>query len=175
MNTFRTDSPTTEPTGSQRDSRTVGVMLVGLGVVFLAAQLFNLGAWVLPILAVGFLGLGIAQRSAGWMIPGGVLAGISLGILLIERGVATGEAEGGAFLLAFAAGWAVVYLASRLFTDEPQTWALIPGGIMALIGGAVLLGAAGLAWPLVVLEASGIIWPLALVGAGAYIFIRSRK
>ncbi len=175
MNTYPTDRPTSEPTRDAKNDRAAGVILVGLGLLFLAGQFLNLGVWILPILAIGFLGIGIAHRNVGWMIPGGILSGISLGILLMEQRLVQGDAEGGVFLLAFAAGWAVIYLASRLFSDHPQTWALIPGGIMALIGAGVLLDAAGMAWPLLAFQGLGMLWPLILVAIGAYILIRGRR
>lgn len=175
MNTYPTDRPTNEPARGPRNDMTAGIILVALGLLFLAGQFFDVGIWILPILAVGFLGLGVARRSAGWMIPGGILSGIALGVLLVEGRVAQGDAEGGVFLLAFAAGWAVVYLGSRLFTAQPQTWALIPGAIMAIIGGLVLLDAAGLAWPMLTLQGLGMLWPLILVAIGAYIIIRGRR
>jgi hypothetical protein len=175
MNTYPTDRPTSEPTRGRRNDTTAGVTLVALGLIFLAGQFFGQGVWILPVIAVGFLGLGIARRNVGFMIPGGILGGISLGILLIESHVAQGKAEGGVFLLAFAVGWAVVYAASRLFSDRPQTWALIPGGIMALIGALVLLDAAGLAWPMLAFQGFGLIWPLILVAVGVYILVRGRR
>jgi hypothetical protein len=48
-------------------------------------------------------------------------------------------------------------------------WPLIPGGILALVGGALLLGDAGLTFLTIV----GQFWPLALVAAGLYLLWRA--
>ena len=50
-------------------------------------------------------------------------------------------------------------------------WALIPGGIMAVIGGAMLLGGA---W-LKLLELSNLLWPAALILTGIYIIFRRSR
>jgi len=46
--------------------------------------------------------------------------------------------QNGVFLLCFALGWFLITLLTALFTCT-QWWALIPGGIMALIGGSILV------------------------------------
>ena len=151
------------------------LLLIGLGALFLLEQVFNFGWLVLPVLAASFLTLGLATRQAGWLIPGGILGGLSLGIALTDgpfRVAGAGsEARGGLFLLAFALGWASIYLLSKLFTREPQTWALIPGGIMALIGLAVLADQPGLQ----VLRVLGALWPVALIVVGVYLLYRGRN
>ncbi len=151
------------------------LLLIGLGALFLLEQVFGFGWLVLPVLAASFLTLGIATRQAGWLIPGGILGGLSLGIALTDgpfRVAGAGsEARGGLFLLAFALGWASISLLSKLFTREPQTWALIPGGIMALIGLAVLADQPGLQ----VLRVLGTLWPVGLIAAGVYLLYRSRN
>ena len=151
------------------------LLLIGLGALFLLEQVFDFGWLVLPVLAASFLTLGIATRQAGWLIPGGILGGLSLGIALTEgpyRVAGAGsEARGGLFLLAFALGWASISLLSKLFTREPQTWALIPGGIMAVIGLAVLANEPGLQ----ILRLLGILWPVGLIAAGVYLLVRRRS
>ncbi len=150
------------------------LLLIGLGALFLLEQVFDFGWLVLPVLAASFLTLGIATRQAGWLIPGGILGGLSLGIALTEAPYrvvgADSEARGGLFLLAFALGWASIYLLSKLFTREPQTWALIPGGIMAVIGLAVLADEPGLQ----LLRLLGTLWPVGLIAAGVYLLFRER-
>lgn len=150
------------------------LVLIGLGALFLLQQVFDFGWLVLPVLAATFLTLGIATRQAGWLIPGGILGGLSLGIALTEgpyRVVGEGsEARGGLFLVAFALGWVSIYLLSKLFTREPQSWALIPGGIMALIGLAVLADEPGLQ----LLRLLGTLWPVGLIAAGVYLLFRER-
>ena len=156
----------------QRDRLTGGIIMIGLGLFFLLAQFVDAGWLVLPILAGAFLVAGIVTHKSGWFIPAGVLGGLSLGIALTEQGfhVASGEAEGGLFLLAFAAGWACIPPLSKLFAGEWLWWAFIPAAVLALIGGAVLGGG-------VFQQALGYlpyIWPVALIGVGLYIVLRRR-
>jgi hypothetical protein len=120
-----------------------------------------------------FLLLGIVQREAGWIIPGGILSGIGLGIVLNEGpfNLFPGLEDGGVFMLSFAAGWGLITLLTAVFTKETHWWALIPGGIMALIGAAVLWGglfANGL-------ELLGTLWPLALIIIGLAILLNARR
>lgn len=182
---FYGDPAGTENESRQEDRRRHGhgwrhkelagpLLLIGLGSLFLLGQVFDFGWLMLPLLAATFLALGIATRQAGWLIPGGILGGISLGIALTEgpyRVVGEGsEAKGGLFLLSFALGWVSVYLLSKLFTREPQAWALIPGGIMAIIGLAVLADEPGLQ----LLRLLGTLWPVGLIAAGVYLLFRER-
>lgn len=152
-----------------------GAVLIGCGLVLLAGQIFTLGAWPLVMLGLIFTAAGISTHTAGWLIPGGVLNGIGLGALLVESGLAAGDpAEGGVFLLAFAAGWASIYALSRLFTAEPLRWTLIPAGVMALIGAPLLMGAAGEAALSTLFGWLGLIWPVALIVAGLVVLLRRR-
>jgi len=152
-----------------------GLVLIGAGLLLLAGQLFTIGVWQLIMLDLLFSGAGIATRTAGWFIPGGVLSGIGLGALLTESRLATGDpAEGGLFLLAFAAGWLSITLLSQRFTDQPQRWALIPAGVMALIGTPLLMGAAGEATLAAVMGWVAFLWPLALITLGLVVLLRRR-
>ncbi len=79
----------------------------------------------------------------------------------------TGQA--GVFLLGFAAGWVLITVLS-IFTGQIQWWALIPGIILAFIGGGLLAGGI---W-ITILEWVGKLWPAALVLAGAWIIFKRR-
>lgn len=163
--------PSNQQHGSER--RTGGIVLVALGLFFLLAQFLNLGAWVLPILGLAFLTVGAVTRQAGWMIPGGILSGLALGVFMVEEPFSRADpVAGGLFLIAFAAGWALIYIASRLLTNDPQSWALIPAGIMAFIG--TLVYVAEFTGPAVRLffRILYVGWPLALVGIGVILLAR---
>lgn len=161
-----------------REKWTAGVALIVIGIIALAGQfvpLPNLGLLVLPALGLVFLLWGILSREGGLLIPGGILSGIGLGVVLTQTifsGFEEGEATAAVFLLSFALGWGLITLLSAIFTDETYWWALIPGAIMALIGGALLAG--GLALQLV--GFAGRAWPVALIAVGLYlIFKRQAK
>ncbi|HMQ34168.1 MAG TPA: hypothetical protein PKD53_25770 [Chloroflexaceae bacterium] len=168
----------TEETARKRynDHLVGGAVMLFAGLLLLVGQLFTLGSWLLILISLGFVAAGLLTRGAGWFIPGGIVGGIGLGALLLERGLVAGDsAEGGLFLLAFALGWASIYLLTRLFTRRPQSWALIPGGILALIGGALLMGEAGAAALGSTLQILAYAWPLALIAGGLLLIARARR
>ncbi len=162
--------------GGQRELVTGGV-LIGAGALILLAQWIEIGLLVLPALAMIFAVAGIITRSAGWFIPAGILGGIGLGAAAEELTPYFGDAEveGGLFLLSFALGWVAVYALSRIFTLSPQRWALIPAGILALIGVAVVSGEVGRMWLGLTFSVANFVWPAVLVGIGAWIVIRSLR
>jgi hypothetical protein len=165
----------TQPSDEQRwnERRIGGIVLVALGIFFLAAQFLNLGAWVLPILGLAFLTVGAATRQAGWMIPGGILSGLALGVFMVEEPLSREDpTNGGLFLIAFAAGWVLIYIASRLLTNNPQHWAIIPASIMASIGAMTYV--AEYTGPTIKLFLRTLYagWPLILVGIGAMLLMR---
>lgn len=179
MNAISNESKVTGEAGPDKDGRgqlVGGAVMLFAGLVLLLGQLFSLGAWFLVLLGLGFTTAGVVSRAAGWFIPGGVLNGIGLGALLTESRLLAGErAEGGLFLLAFALGWASIYLLTRLFTAQPQGWALIPAAVMGLIGGALILGEPGAAALAAVLQVLAYVWPLTLVIAGVVVIARARR
>jgi len=151
-----------------------GAVLVALGL-FLFAQQFvriDVGWLVLPGLALIFLAAGVVARKAGLIIPGSILGGMSLGILGAEyasKGLAE-PVQGGLFLLALAAGFAFITPLTALVTRKAHWWALVVAVALALIGGVVFAGDAGLR----VLEIVGKLSPLALVALGAGLILRRK-
>ena len=120
---------------ARRNNLGVGVGLIAIGAVLLLGNIFELGIFLVLLLGLVFIAWGIVTRTAGLLIPGGILSGIGTGIALAQLlPVANDDLNGGIFLLSFAAGWFSIVVLSRLFTREPQWWALIPGGIMSGIG-----------------------------------------
>jgi CDP-diglyceride synthetase len=153
-----------------------GGALVLFGLVALVAQFVEMewiGLLILPVLSLIFLIWGILTRQSGFFIPAGILGGIGLGtILLVAVPEWSGDAEGGVFMLAFALGWVAIPVLSIIFTRDKHLWALIPAGIMALIGAGLLFG--GFAFT--VLEAIGKFWPVILIIIGfALLLQRGQK
>ncbi len=159
-----------------RDRVILGVMLIAIGLLAFLSQVIDLPhiEWlILPGLALIFLLWGLISREIGLLIPGGILAGIALGIYLIT-GPYVGQIEenqGGVFLLAFSAGWALISLLSLLSKQGFQWWPLIPGGIIGLVGLAILRGGAAMR----LLELMGYAWPLILVAVGVYLLLKRRS
>jgi hypothetical protein len=160
---------------NRREAMVGGTLLIAIGVLVLLAQNIkseDLGLLFLPALGGLFLVAGIVGRQAGFIIPGGIITGVGLGAIFTQNPsmAATGTAQGGVFFIGFALGWYLIPLLTKLFTSEAHWWALIPGTIMALIGGALLLGGAALN----VLEFVGRWWPLMLVALGLSIIVRRK-
>lgn len=151
-----------------------GIALIVFGLLALVTQLVDLGETlgllIVPALGLIFLLWGTLTRQSGLLIPGGILSGIGIGTLLITGpyAAASGQVQGGVFLLAFAFGWALIPVLSAIFTGDNHWWALIPGGIMAIVGGALLFGGVALT----VLEFFGRAWPVLLILAGLYLILR---
>ncbi len=153
----------------------LGVMLIAIGLLVFLSQVIDLPQielLILPSLALIFLIWGLITREIGLVIPGGVLAGIALGVYLISGPYAgqIEENQGGIFLLAFSAGWALITLLSPLTKQRFQWWPLIPGAIIGLVGLAVMRGGAAMQ----LLEILGYAWPLILVAVGIYILLKRR-
>lgn len=152
-----------------------GTILILIGLLTLAGQYIQsewFGLLILPALGLIFLAWGIISREFGLLIPGGVLSGIGLGAFLIT-GPLSGlpeERTGGIFLLAFAAGWFLITLLSTITKHGLAWWPLIPGAILGLIGGALIVGGPALR----VLELVGQGWPIILIAIGLYMILWRR-
>lgn len=169
--------PTNETAKSNegRERVILAVMLIAIGLLVFLSQIIDLPQiqlLILPGLALIFLLWGLLTREIGLLIPGGILAGIALGVYLITGPYAgqIEENQGGIFLLAFSAGWALISLLSLVSKQGFQWWPLIPGGIIGLVGLAVMRGGAAMQ----LLEILGYAWPLALVAVGVYILLKRR-
>jgi hypothetical protein len=116
-----------------------GIILILFGITILLQRWFDISTYAVLLLGSAMLVWGSVSHRTGWIIPGGVLSGIGLGILVMEGPWHFPvEQQNGIFLLCFALGWFLITLLTALFTCM-QWWALIPGGIMALIGGTILV------------------------------------
>jgi hypothetical protein len=101
------------------------------------------------------------------------LSGIGWGAYAISAPFAdgSGDAEGGIFLLIFGLGFALITLLTALFTEETHWWALIPGGILAIIGVAIMTNGILLN----VVELVGKYWPVTLIILGLYVIYKAMK
>lgn len=158
----------------QEDTKGLGIVLLGIGVVILAGRFLGsvgLDLLFLPTLAAAFLTAGMVWRKVGLVIPGGIIAGIGTGSLLTEFLAVSGDLEGGIFMLSFAAGWVLISLLSTVIEEKFVWWPLIPAGVMTLVG----IGELGSTWAFGVLNVSNIVWPLALISAGVYLVFKVKQ
>ena len=163
------------PAPAQRNRATTGLALISIGLLVLIGHVLPAalaGLLFVPALGLIFLLWGFGARSVGLLIPGALLCGAGPGIFLIEQPLRDlgGDGRGGVFLLSFALGWGLITVLSALVSDRPHWWALIPGGLLAVIGASLLAG--GLAPQ--VLAAIGGAWPIGLIVLGLYLLLARR-
>jgi len=171
------ESPAPQGPAPQRrpaSGLTWGIILIAIGLFALLQQLTHLdvGLYFLPFLALIFLLAGYLSRRYGLIIPGGILAGIGVGSLLIEGPFKYMEdpARGGVFMLTFAGGWLLITLASLLI-GRLMLWPLIPAAFIGLTGAALTAGQTGLQ----ILQVYGYLWPVILIVIGLYLVFRRRN
>src|SRR6266508_4020609 len=151
--------------GDARDGSWVGgIVLVAIGVAFLLGQLLpNAGRFVPLLVGLIFLAVFLATRNYGFLVPGGIVTGVGVGIVLTMED--QGRVGGGLFLVSLGLGFVGIFLLAALFRlRENHPWPLIPGGILCTIGLITLAGTrygdvARFAWP-AVLIALGLLFVL---------------
>jgi hypothetical protein len=120
-----------------------GLLLMAAGVLLLLVQFERItlegpiwGALFLLGGAAFFLILWLSDRADWWpVIPGGVMFAWGVSTLLVELGLA-----GWLVALVGMAGSALPFLYIFARNRKSNWWALIPGGIMLLVGLATALG-----------------------------------
>ena len=150
----------------------LGFVLMLFGVLLVAAQWVESGVLILAVPGITMLVWGCVSREAGWIIPGSIVSSIAAGsVVLLNTPVNkfTENNQAALFMLVFAGGWFLITLLTRIFTGKAHFWAMIPGSIMAVIGGLLLAGNKGLQ----ILEYGNYFWAAALVLVGISILVRS--
>ncbi|MBZ0286891.1 MAG: hypothetical protein K8I30_04705 [Anaerolineae bacterium] len=157
-----------------RDRNFGGILLIGIGLLVLLINLTKsdvFGVLILPVLGIIFLAWGFYTHRIGFAIPGCILTGLGLGVFIITRDLGlTGDTQGGIVVLGLAAGFAAITLITPYFGEKRAWWALVPGGILGLVGVLLVIGGDAMRW----LEAIGYLWPLILVAIGVYILFGKR-
>jgi pimeloyl-ACP methyl ester carboxylesterase len=99
----------------------------------------------------------MTTQRIGRVVIGCLTAGLAAALALVVGPVAGAQEHviTGTVLLAFAASWALLATLSTLWTEQPQRWAAVPAGFMALAGAALLVFAPSG----VVIDALGWVWP----------------
>jgi len=138
-----------------------GLVLLGVGAIALAAQLFTITAWVvLASISAVFFALWIATRRYGFSVPAMILAGLALGVGWEDSLVSQ---SGGEVLVGLAAGFFGVYAVNALSRMPASWWPLIPGTIIGTIGASLVLNETEYA------ETVGRLWPLGLIAVGVIV------
>jgi hypothetical protein len=138
--------------------------LIAMGTLFpWMADRFG-GSLFLGSIGLAFWAVYAVRREHWWaVIPGGVLFTLAF-VAFLGSAEDSGFGAGGAFFLGLAATFALVYV---LPTPEGRmTWAIIPAGILAVMG-VLLLAAMG--------NLINYVWPIALIGGGLVLVLRTLR
>jgi len=116
----------------------------------------------------------MTRHSIGPIVVGCLTAGIVVSLALVAVGPVAGTQEHvitGTVLLTFAASWALLATLSILWTDQPQRWAALPAGFMAVAGaGLIVFAPNGSA-----IDMLGWVWPPLLLTLLAVAAIRAHR
>lgn len=145
-----------------------GVILIALGALFFVIQLTDVGGEsVVAVIGCAFLVAYAFTRQYGFLVPGGIMTGLGLGIVWQSQAM---PEEGGVVVLGLGAGFLSIYVIDLLVRRASALWwPIVPGGILTTIG--ILIEAdridmlAGLEWG----------WPLVLIAIGAILLIRQLR
>lgn len=143
-----------------------GVVLIVLGVLFLIAQQTGIGAeGVVAAIGLAFLVAYVFSRNYGFIVPGGIMTGLGIGIIYEMRA----HAGGAPVLLGLGFGFVSIYaIDAAVRRTSSGWWPLIPGGVLTVLGLVLAAGQSGL------LGAIGRWWPAILILIGLYIVFRRR-
>jgi hypothetical protein len=161
----RTEQPPAPRPGMERGQVIGGVVLVTIGVLLLVAQTVeDVGRFIPLGIGVVLLAAFVVTRAYGFLVPGGILAGVGSGIVLVSDDP-TGT-RGPLFLVALGFGFISIWVLGLLFrVPENHWWPFIPGGILLAIGTLAFSGS----------ETRQLLeyWPIVLVGAGVVVLAQA--
>ncbi len=129
-----------------RDRIVLAVILIVVGAVGLVSQVVDLptsvGGWIVLLIGLGLLGAFVYTRQYGYLIPAGIMTGLGAGIIASESITLTGDqAKGGAIVLGLGFGFLAIWVVGAVMSvARNHWWPIIPGGILAVIGVALLIG-----------------------------------
>ena len=151
----------------ERANTVPALVLIGIGVVLFVAQLTEVGAEaVVAVIGAGFLIAYAATRTYGLLIPGSIMTGLGIGIIIENEALGS---QGEPVLLGLGIGFLAIYAVDAVVRRaEAHWWPVIPGGIITTIG--VLIGTGRESW----LENAGSWWPAILIVIGGLILLSSR-
>lgn len=153
--------------GVDRGQLIGGAIVAAIGVLLLAAQTIDdFGQYIPLLVGAIFLVAFLATRQYGFLVPGGIVSGVGVGIVLASEDP-TGT-RGPLFLVALGVGFVSIWLLGLLFrVPQSHWWPLIPGGILVTVGIAGLLGP----------EAQQYLdyWPIVLVVIGVLIVLQGLR
>lgn len=135
----------TKPGQGQRDRVVFAIILIVIGLGGLASQFLetrpDIGGWVVLAIGLGFVGGFIYSHQYGFLVPGGIMSGLGAGIIVQQSLALADEQSGGIVVLGLGAGFLAIWvIASLANAVGNHPWPLVPGLILAVVGGALLIG-----------------------------------
>lgn len=147
------------------------ILLIGLGIIFLAGNILTLGGGTFFIgLGLVFLAARVLSGNYGLAVPSGVLLGFGGFVALTETGwlpTSPDTAAGGWFFIMLALGFAAVYV---IGARPALIWPFFPAAGLAAFG-LLLHGRENLA-SFDRFADYGRYWPLTLIAIGGYLLLR---
>jgi hypothetical protein len=129
-----------------RDQIVFAAILILVGVGGLVSQVWqptaDVGGWIVTIIGLVFLGAFTYTRHYGYLVPGGIMTGLGIGIVASETFTfTTDEGTGGAVVLGLGLGFLAIWVIGAIaHIARNHWWPAIPGGILTVVGGALLIG-----------------------------------
>jgi uncharacterized membrane protein len=155
--------PSMVPAGAAGRNNIAALALIAVGVMMLLGRVAPLrleitGGMVLLTIASCFLFFSFWKRIYGLMIPGCILAGLSVGVTFADL------TNGVSVLWGLALGFFSIFFLGRALFHQRSAWPTIPAVI--LFGVGLIVAAATLPGFFV----GGLVWlPLLLIGAGLFL------
>jgi hypothetical protein len=151
----------------ERANTVPALVLISIGVVLLVAQLTGIGPEaIVALMGAGFLVAYAVTRQYGFLVPGGIMTGLGIGIVIETEALGS---QGEPVLLGLGLGFLAIYAVDAVVRRSAALWwPIIPGGILATLG--VLVGTGREGW----LENAGSWWPAILIVIGGLILLSGR-
>jgi hypothetical protein len=118
--------------------------ITSVAVPFLTSKIgvLDFELYIVTVLGLILLAVGVYRKLIGLIIPGCLLIGIGPGVAIAWNSYQGGAAltNTGTMLVWFSFGWGLITLFSRTVIEKFVWWPLIPGGILAMVGGGLYIG-----------------------------------
>lgn len=147
----------------QDQRRIAGLLLIAGGSLWAVVVATDLdGTVVVPGVGAAFLIAYLATRRFGLLVPGGIVTGLGVGLVVTAQG-----GPEAAPLLGLGLGFLSISAIDRLLGEgDAAWWPLIPGGILTVLGGAQITG---------IRDAGRFLVPAALILVGAVLVLRPAR
>ena len=155
-----------------------GLAIVGIGLTLLFLRILA-PTGALPLLFLGgvFTAISFGRNLRGFLVPGGILLGLGVGVIAAAILSNLSGALGGAAVVGgLGAGFWSIHLIERMRNPYGSgfAWARIPGTILLGVAAFLaFLGSISVGFQVLGLLLSW--WPLLLIVGGLWIFFASRR